>query len=369
MNFGIKRLLVKCLFTANACIVFLCIFSAYSGHISPADFKYLSCMPMTFPIFLLLTVVAGIVVLFFKPLYATMQLFCLVICFQQIKAVIPYNFFSNEPSAEERKDYIKMLSYNVQGFAAETMDENDSVNEIIDYIVASDADIVCLQEAGLENHKLAKVKEKLKAYPYHSELPVGESDKIFNSINCFSRYPIVYINKVDYQSESNGSVLYKILVDGDTIAVINNHFESNRLTPAEKTTYKNIIKKHDVNTMPSDSKMLLGRLSNAAVVRSEQVDIVANLIDSLRHSYPLIVCGDFNDPPNSYTHCRIGENLTDCHTAAGKGFGISYNQRGFFFRIDNIMVNDKWDVKYCKVDNSISKSDHNPIFAYLKIRK
>ena len=70
---------------------------------------------MMFPIFLVLTVVAGIVTLLFKPMYATMQLFCFVVCFQQIKSVLPLNL-SSEPTAEERKDYIKILSYNTCGF-------------------------------------------------------------------------------------------------------------------------------------------------------------------------------------------------------------------------------------------------------------
>ena len=155
MNFGIKRLLVKCLFTANTGIVLLCILSAYSGHVSPADFKYVSCVPMMFPIFLVLTVVAGIVTLLFKPMYATMQLFCFVVCFQQIKSVLPLNL-SSEPTAEERKDYIKILSYNTCGF--NDPEGNDSTNAVIDYIVASDADIVCLQESNLEdNNKYGKL--------------------------------------------------------------------------------------------------------------------------------------------------------------------------------------------------------------------
>ena len=337
MKFGIKRLLVKCLFTVNTGIVLLCILSAYSGHISPADFKYVSCVPLMFPIFLVLTVVAGIVTLLFKPMYATMQLFCFVVCFQQIKSVLPLNL-SSEPTAEERKDYIKILSYNTCGF-----------NE--------------------DDNKFGKLKKKFGVYPYQTEMLVGDTIHIKNGLACFSRYPIVYINKVVYPAEGNGTLVYKLLIDGDTVAIVNNHFESNRLTPEEKTTYKNIIKEHDVNTMPGDSKMIIGKLSNASARRAVQVDAVAEVIDTLRTKYPLIVCGDFNDPPISYTHNRISENLTDCHTAAGKGPGISYNQRGFFFRIDNIMINDKWDVKYCKVDNSISKSDHNPIFAYLQRRK
>ena len=68
---------------------------------------------------------------------------------------------------------------------------------MIDYIVASDADIVCLQESNLEDdNKFGKLKKKFGVYPYQTEMLVGDTIHIKNGLACFSRYPIVYINKV-----------------------------------------------------------------------------------------------------------------------------------------------------------------------------
>ncbi|MGN1264170.1 MAG: AP endonuclease, partial [Prevotella sp.] len=54
--------------------------------------------------------------------------------------------------------------------------------------------------------------------------------------------------------------------------------------------------------------------------------------------------------------------------ATGRGIGLSYNQQGFYVRIDNIMCNDGFTPYNCKVDNKIDASDHYPIFCWLKKR-
>lgn len=367
MNFAVKRVLVSSLWIANLAVVLVCILLAKSEYISPIDCRYAAVGPLVFPLFLVFTVLFGLVVIVFKPKLFLLQISCVLICYPQIRSLLPVNI-SSEPTADERKDYIKVLSYNTMGFGNPTEAGED--NQIIDYIVNSDADIVCLQESGATtNEQLNEQKEKLSIYPYKSEYKVGDDLLDGSRVFCYSKYPIVYINKVYYHARSNGTMLYKLLIDNDTVVVINNHFESNKLTAEDKQTYKNIIKEHNVETMEDDSRMIMGKLCHASFIRAGQVDTVSMAIDSLKDKYPLIVCGDFNDPVNSYTHYKIGEFLTDCHTTAGCGLGISYNQRGFFFRIDNILVNDRWKVKYCKVDKSIDKSDHYPIFAYIKRRK
>ena len=52
--------------------------------------------------------------------------------------------------------------------------------------------------------------------------------------------------------------------------------------------------------------------------------------------YPIIVCGDFNDTPVSYTYNKIKGNLMDSFTISGVGIGDSYVKIPMF-RIDYIM--------------------------------
>ena len=85
------------------------------------------------------------------------------------------------------------------------------------------------------------------------------------------------------------------------------------------------------------------------------------------HPY-IIVCGDFNDTPISYTHRTIAQDLDDAFTQSGRGLGISYNQNRFYFRIDNILTSKNLRAYNCTVDRSIKESDHYPIWCYITKR-
>ena len=80
----------------------------------------------------------------------------------------------------------------------------------------------------------------------------------------------------------------------------------------------------------------------------------------------MIVCGDFNTSPISYTHRRLTEYLNDAYTRTGNGVGNSYNRSGMYFRIDNILVSPDITPYGAIVDKSIKTSDHYPIFCFIK---
>ncbi len=71
-----------------------------------------------------------------------------------------------------------------------------------------------------------------------------------------------------------------------------------------------------------------GRKQSA--IRAPQADTIAHEIAASPHPY-IIVCGDFNDTPISYTHRTIAQDLDDAFTQSGRGLGISYNQKQILF--------------------------------------
>ena len=117
----------------------------------------------------------------------------------------------------------------------------------------------------------------------------------------------------------------------------------------------------------TESKKLIDKLSEYAKKRAPQVNAVAHYIDEHKGK-SIILCGDFNDNPISYTHRTLAKRLTDCYVASGNGPGISYHRNGFYVRIDNIMCTSDWQPYGCTVDNKIKTSDHYPIICRLKKR-
>ena len=111
---------------------------------------------------------------------------------------------------------------------------------------------------------------------------------------------------------------------------------------------------------------LLSKLAQATSKRAPQADAVHEYIEAHRQ-YPIIVCGDFNDNPISYSRRTIGKGLTDCFVETGSGIGLSYNQKGFFFRIDHILCSKDIQPYNCQIDNEMDASDHYPIICWLKM--
>ncbi len=251
------------------------------------------------------------------------------------------------------------MSYNVMNFGESIVTDSQAMaNPVVNYIINSNADIVCIQEGPVVGHP--RLKERLNTiYPYIQE---GLEDAHINI--CLSKHPIIDSQIIPYESNTNRSFAYKILIGKDTVLLINNHFESYHLHDEDKEEYKDLIKHPRAKDNPLHFDSLTSKLISVNKVRGLQVDKVAEYVDSVQCKYK-IVCGDFNEPSISYSHRRLTRNLNDAYTRAGNGPGISFHENGMYFRIDNILVSPNITPYQSKVDNSISESDHYPIISHL----
>lgn len=363
----IGRLLGWILLAVNMLLTGGMLLCAYSPYINPATHPVWACTGLAFPIFLLLNLLFLFFWLIIYKRYALLSFLGMLACASQIRTYIPINLRTDLKEIPEGA--IKFLSYNVMAYHHDMKHTEESPNPVVEYLKKCDADIICLQEAGLYGQKHQKyldietVDRTLSAYPYKSHIKRRN-----NAWDCYSRYPILSVREIEYESQGNGSVMYEIKVDEDTLLVINNHLESNRLTSNDKAVYKEMIIDPEKEKVKSGSKQLINKIASAGAIRCTQANTVAKIIAETPHEY-IIVCGDFNDSPISYTHRVLSERLKDTFTESGMGMGISYHQNGFYFRIDHILASDNFQSYNCTVDNSIDASDHYPIWCYLSKRK
>ncbi|MBQ3914867.1 MAG: endonuclease/exonuclease/phosphatase family protein [Paludibacteraceae bacterium] len=99
------------------------------------------------------------------------------------------------------------------------------------------------------------------------------------------------------------------------------------------------------------------------VQRAEQVQIIRGEID--RSPHPVIVCGDFNDVPASYTYRHLSEGLNDAFLSTSfLRTGHTFVMRCLGVRIDYILHSDKLNaIDFCV--NRVPYSDHYPVSATL----
>ncbi len=289
----------------------------------------------------------------------------IIICWGAVSSYFPIHFKTKEVPA----DCIKFLTYNVMQFEFRKPHTKKKPNEIIQYIIDSKADIVCLQEYGsnIKGKKSDDVSEILKMYPYSRKLNLKswpDKNQIFG-LAIFSKFPIESFEEIPFESEFNGSFMAELNINGKKTTIINNHLESNKLSMEERNEYYSLTKDFDSHKLDILTTKMANRLTPAFKKRAEQAHIIKEYIAKNKNPY-LIVCGDFNDTPISYSRHTIKGNLKDAFAETGTGLGISYNSFRFLFRIDYIFYSKNIKSYNCTVDRKIKKSDHYPVWTYLQ---
>ena len=144
-------------------------------------------------------------------------------------------------------------------------------------------------------------------------------------------------------------------IGGDTLRVYNCHFESynislSRLATGLEKDYKKAVK-------AAEEKM-----RRSIVRRPRQVEQVLKDIENCREN--VIVAGDFNDTPMSYTYWRLSRKRKDSFEEAGSGAGATFSKLRPLLRIDYILFPESYNALSHKVINK-RFSDHYPVEAII----
>ena len=353
---------------ANAVCSGLLLLSAFAPSlIQPTVHPVWSCVSLLFPIFLVLNLCFILFWLLVTKKYILISLVSLLVCYTPLKTYIPFNSTTSE--AKLPKDGIKLLSFNSMMMSAGRM--SGGKNAILEYLKKSDADIICIQEyVDYSKRNLLHrrdVNKALKAYPYKKFVKVGGKYSS-NKLACFSKYPILSARSLNYVSQYNGSVALRIKVEKDTLLLINNHLESNKLNGQDRALYGEMLDTPSKDNLKKAGRRLLTKLAKSASIRARQADKIAEVVQKAPEKY-IVVCGDFNDSPLSYAHHKMTSLLKDAFVESGSGLGISYNQERLYFRIDHIFTSRNIATYNTRIDRSVQASDHYPIVSYLALKK
>lgn len=354
----LKAFTVSMVAGANVATVIIMLMVGFADYLNPVSYPLLSSIGLAFPLFLVINLFFLFFWLVFKRRMALIPVVGYLLAYFPIRVYMPINMPESMPDG-----VIKVLSYNVHNYNGKPR-YDDSSGMIFDYIKDCDADIVCIQEDMAPGNGIRPKLDSM--YAYTDTTHIGS--KNINSLGVYTRFPILKKEVIDYESVGNGSVAYYLDVNGDTVIVINNHLEVTHLSPDDRQKYTDMLKGGmEKDVARTESKKLINTLGESAAIRAPQADAVHEyVVDHL--GYPIILCGDFNDNPISYARRVVAQQLTDCYVATGRGIGLSYNQKGFFVRIDNIMCSSDFKPYNCKVDNKIDASDHYPIYCWLKMQ-
>jgi endonuclease/exonuclease/phosphatase family metal-dependent hydrolase len=258
----------------------------------------------------------------------------------------------------------RICSYNVKYFVGEGVSPKiATVEEIVDYLQRGKFDIICLQEANItsRNIRMEAIKNKLGNI---NRMQVIRSGRTGGPVT-YTRYPVSATGEIRYEGTSNMVLFTDLIIQKDTFRVYNCHLQSNRLQPHEL----NSIDSLRFSNKPEDYSKVRkvgSKLKQAFVKRAEQAQILHGHIRDC--PYPVIVCGDFNDTPVSYSYKKVKGNMKDAFVESGHGIGNTYNGRLPSFRIDYIL-HDPIFTSYGFKTGRGELSDHFPVHCVLALKK
>ena len=345
----LKRFSISIFLGANICTIVLMWLCVALTFISPDIMPRVSLLTLAFPVFLAVDILFVFFWLIFHAKLVWVPILGALLVGAYILDYSPLNFGTDSRGANADSS-ITIISYNV-GYAK----EEEQKEELIRFINTSDADIICLQELSitfLKHHK-----KWIDTTAYHA-LQV-------KNVAVLSRLPFLSDTlHIDYPTRSNHSMSCWIDCYGDSLLIVNNHLESNHLSPEEMSEYTNTIIEPNRESIKSSSRMLIGKLSEAAAYRGIQADSICALVKR-NANHPVIACGDLNDTPISYPYQRLARHLTSAYRKAGFGPGFTFSRRSFPVRIDHLFYSDDWSCTSCRIDRDITVSDHYPLVVRL----
>lgn len=358
-NLGIFRWIW--LFT-HACFAILLIGSYISPFFTPYEYWYVAFLGIIHVILLAINLFFTVSWLFLRPILCFPFLLVILLGVAYHQRCYPLHFSHEKPG----KDAVKIMSWNVQLFKLYNWTQNKQLrDEMIKFITDEKPDIICFQEyfqaSGDYFETTDILKEKLIAKNIHFSSGTTNHKGHEFGIATFSRFPIIHSGTIRFEKESNKTNLAQftdIMWNNDTIRIYNIHLASNHLNTQE---VDEIMEAN--NKSWKITRKWISKLRNGYKQRQKQDIQLRKHMEKSPH--PIIVCGDMNDVPVSYTYKVISQGLIDAFVSSGSGLGATYNGKLPYLRIDYIF-HDKlfrstaFDVIYKPF------TDHFPVSCWLE---
>lgn len=359
----------------------LTIVSAYGGYADTLYVGFLGVLVMIMPYLAALTML--VTLLWFltgRWITGCLGIVTLLASWAPLSEAFPFKTERNpSPGAQQ----FTLLTWNFlhgwdqnydsawdRGYRSTTQPDNKALQFILD----TDADIVCLQESTQWEEPEPPHLDKYltqwnKQYPYTA----SEGNK---DTRVFSKYPVhlIPMSKIldsvthgipDYISDRqllHFMSFYQVDVPGHPLVLVNVHLYSPSLTDKERNVMTDMKSVDSAKASAREFKnSIYSKLKKSLRMHREQVRFICDVLKGYEGS--TIVCGDFNDVPESYAwRMLVKDGFKDAYAQVGFGPMITYNKHLFLFHIDQIMYRGPLYPLSVK-KGKIKTSDHYPLVA------
>ncbi len=355
---AVKQYFNGIVLTITAILFIFTFIGLYGGNVTPAGHTLRALSTMALPLIIL----ANFLVLIYWALHRSW-----LTAIPLIPILCSLNYIGTMFQFGGKPDNVTasftIASYNVRSFNRDAT--GIVAMDVLNTLQKEGADILCLQEfdntaSGDQRTVIERFKD---AYPYYA---------LAHDMAILSRRPIKQDKEMPFELSNNGGMWADIQIDdAHTIRVFNVHME----TTGINSTLHQASNNGEIN---EDDNMTTIAINNAAVrgdlidnytmnsaIRGGQAVTIAN--EKRNSPYPIVLCGDFNDVPYSYTYNTLLGELKDGFREGGHGYGSTFRGLKGVFRIDYIFHDQSMQSEdYYTVDQDYS--DHDPVYSRISFK-
>lgn len=341
----------------------LTVAAAFGGRIDPTFFTIPALLTLALPY---LAILSGLLIIFWalsqRIVFTILGIIAIAVSLQPLSQAFPLH---TARSPRPGQQTFKIIAWNVLHTQDISQPESPR-NRAVEYMINSGADIICLAEltsfspSEIINAPQPMLDSLFAIYPYHA----GETS---SDIKILSKYPVQSNNHSGFSGR--GFEFFKVKMPAHELNVAMVHLTSYELTEEER---KVVTDARSINGAKESVKELkttiYHKMRNAFQQRAESAKLLRDAIE--RTPGPLIVCGDFNDVPASWTYnIVVADDMRDAYAETNFGPTWTYNQHLFLFHIDQMLYRGPLEALSLNV-GKIKTSDHYPLigtFAFLNV--
>ena len=367
----------KLLIAINCVIALLYLLGCYGSFIYTSQFWMVGLCTLAVVYLFLLLVLFFIFWLLARSKWALLFIVLVAASWKPIQKLVPFRM--GEAFVQQKKEgQLRIMSWNVAQFDIMTYKKDHSTHDnMIKLVNEFEPDIACFQEMVAGDSVVELNNAYYRRFSFYAledfEFSMHFTNEYYtynwkeNYLNqqhfgivIFSKYPI--INRKDvalFPYDYNSIFQYVDIVKGeDTLRIFNIHLQSLKFTPNNLAYIDN--PSFESREALKNSRNILSKMKRGFLRREQQANKIAAEIK--KSPYPVIVCGDFNDVPNSYAYATIGKGLQNAFEKKGAGLGRTFSGIAPTLRIDNIFAAPAFRVEQMtRVAKKLS--DHFPIIA------
>ncbi len=341
----------KILVSLNILWVILTFLSYLAPFINPQSIWQFNFIGLAYPSLLIGNIGFLIIWGLARKKIAFLSLVFILLGWNPLTRFLGVNLFST--SSAERSS-LSVMTYNmhnlsgIKGKKKEASQKKTIVKAAKQFLIDQKVDVLALQE--ISAHVLNQI-QSVDIHPYRFGIENNHSFIV-------SAFPFGEKGGKQFDKSGNSIIWADIKAPTGTVRMVNIHLQSNHVSQRtdkvlgemqEEFNWKNI-------------RPILATVKYRTTQRVDQAGFVKTFIDN--SPFPVILCGDFNDTPQSYIYHLLKGEMKDAFAVGGWGIGSTYAGKIPGLKIDHIFYHTSFEAVDCEVEK-VDFSDHYPVTSRL----